>query len=52
MLLIAASDPSPMVQTAIYMAGVLAGYILLVRPDEWQSAWELLRSTWSKRHED
>lgn len=48
MLLIASSDPSPLVQAAVYMAGVLAGYVLLVRPDEWQSAWETLRNTWSK----
>lgn len=52
MLLIASSDPSPIVQTAVYMAGVLVGYVLLVRPDEWQTAWETLRSTWSKRRSD
>jgi hypothetical protein len=52
MLLIAPSDPSPLVQTAIYMAGVLAGYVLLVRPDEWQSAWETLRNTWTKRRDN
>jgi len=51
-MLLIASDPSPMVQTAVYMAGVLAGYVLLVRPDEWQSAWESLRNTWSKRRKD
>jgi hypothetical protein len=48
MLLIAYSDPSPLVQTAVYMAGVLGGYVLLVRPDEWQQAWETIRDTWSK----
>jgi hypothetical protein len=52
MLLIASSDPSPMVQAAVYMAGMLAGYILLVRPDEWQSAWQTLRKTWSKLQDD
>lgn len=52
MLLIASSDPSPMVQTVVYMAGVLAGYVLLVRRDEWQSAWETLRETWTKRQDD
>ena len=51
-MILSASDPSPMVQTAVYMAGVLLGYVLLVRPDEWQSAWETLRSSWSKRHEN
>ncbi len=49
MLLIASSDPSPVMQTALYMAGVLVGYVLLVRPDEWQSALETLRNTWSRR---
>jgi hypothetical protein len=48
MLLIASADPSPLVQTAVYMAGVFLGYVLLVRPDEWQSAWQTLRNTWSK----
>jgi hypothetical protein len=52
MPLIASSDPSPMVQTAVYMAGILVGYILLVRPDEWQRAWETLRSTWRKPTQD
>jgi hypothetical protein len=52
MLLIASADPSPLVQTAVYMAGVLVGYILLVRPDEWQSAWESLRNTWTRRSGD
>lgn len=51
MLLIASSDPSPLVQTAVYMAGVLVGYVLLVRPDEWQNAWETLRNTWTKREQ-
>jgi len=51
-MLLIASDPSPMVQAAVYMAGVLAGYVLLVRPDEWQSAWESLRNTWSRRRQD
>ena len=50
-MLIASSDPSPLVQTAVYMAGVLLGYILLVRPDEWQSAWETIRETWTNREQ-
>jgi hypothetical protein len=48
MMLIASSDPSPLVQTVVYMAGVLGGYVLLVKPDEWQRAWETIRSTWLK----
>jgi hypothetical protein len=52
MLLLTTADPSPLVQTAVYMAGVLAGYMLLVRPDEWQRAWETIRETWTKHPED
>ena len=52
MPLMASSDPSPLVQTAVYMAGILLGYVLLVRPDEWQRAWETIRSTWSKPTRD
>ena len=52
MLLSASSDPSPLVQTAVYMAGILGGYVLLLRPDEWQRAWETIRNTWSKRTHD
>ena len=47
-MLLIASDPSPLAQTAVYMAGVLAGYVLLVRPDEWQRAWDTIRNTWLK----
>jgi hypothetical protein len=49
---VATSDPSPLVQAAVYMAGVLAGYVLLVKPDEWQRAWETIRNTWSKPPRD
>jgi hypothetical protein len=52
MLLIAASDPSPLVQAAVYMGGILAGYMLLVPPDEWQRAWETVRDAWTKRPQD
>ena len=51
-MLFIASDPSPMVQAAVYMASVLAGYVLLVQPDEWQNAWESLRNTWTQRNKD
>ena len=51
-MLLIASDPSPMVQAAVYMAGVLVGYVLLVQPDEWQDAWETIRGTWSKPKKD
>ncbi|HZB27207.1 MAG TPA: hypothetical protein VE282_01500 [Gemmatimonadales bacterium] len=52
MLLNASSDPSPLVQTAVYMAGILGGYVLLLRPDEWQRAWQTIRSTLLKRTQD
>lgn len=52
MLFIALTDPSPLVQTLVYMAGILGGYVLLVRPDEWQRAWETIRGTWSKPKQD
>jgi hypothetical protein len=49
MLLAASSHPSPLVQTAVYMGGILGGYLLLLRPDEWQRAWETIRDVWLKR---
>jgi hypothetical protein len=49
MLLLPSSNPSPLVQTAVYMAGMLAGYLLLVSPDEWQRAWETIRNNWPGR---
>lgn len=45
------SDPSPLVQTAVYMAGILAGYALLTGPEEWARAWDAVRSVWSRRGE-
>lgn len=51
-MLLIASDPSPMVQASVYMAGVLVGYVLLVLPDEWQSTWETLRNSWFRRRKD
>jgi hypothetical protein len=51
-MLLIASDPSPLVQTAVYMVGVLAGYMLLVRPDEWQRAWDIIRTTLLKPNQD
>jgi hypothetical protein len=52
MLLITSTDPSPLVQTVVYMAGVLGGYMLLVRPDEWQRAWETIRESWTRPPQD
>lgn len=50
-MLLIASDPSPVVQTAVYMGGVLAGYALLTRPEEWARAWETVRTVWPRRRE-
>jgi hypothetical protein len=44
-----ASDPTPLLQTTVYMAGILAGYALLTRPEEWTRAWETVRSVWGRR---
>jgi len=52
MLLVPAADPSPLVQTATYMLGVLGGYLLLVRPDEWQRAWQTIRRNWGSPDRD
>lgn len=43
------SDPSPLVLTALYMAGILTGYALLTDPDEWQRAWRTVQRVWTRR---
>lgn len=45
-----AADPSPLVQTGIYMAGMLTGYVLLTQPEEWARAWDTMRSVWTRRN--
>ena len=42
------SDPSPLVQTTVYMAGMLAGYLLLTQPEEWDQVRETVREVWSR----
>jgi hypothetical protein len=42
------ADPSPLAQTAVYMTGILAGYLLLTRPEEWDRVRETVRA-WSRR---
>jgi hypothetical protein len=37
------SDPSPLIQTVVYMGGILTGYVLLTTRDEWERAWAVLR---------
>ena len=49
MLLIA--DPSPLAQTAVYMAGILMGYLLLTQPEEWERVRETVRAVWTRRRE-
>ena len=49
--MILASDPSPLLQTAVYMAGIIAGYGLLTPPEEWARAWQNVRSVWTRRGE-
>ena len=41
------SDPSPLVQTAVYMGGMLAGYLLLTQPEEWDRVRETVREAWA-----
>ena len=43
------ADPSPLAQTAVYMAGILMGYLLLTRPEEWERVRETVREVWSRR---
>lgn len=45
------SDPSPLVQTAVYMAGMLGGYALLTRPEEWARAWDTVRRVWVRQQD-
>jgi hypothetical protein len=42
-------DPSPMVQAAVYMGGILAGYLLLTQPEEWDRVREMVREVWNRR---
>lgn len=49
MLSIAAVDPSPLAQAAVYMAGILTGYALLTPSEDLHQAWDTVRSVWSRR---
>lgn len=42
-------DPSPLALTALYMAGIFAGYALLTAPEEWDRAWQTVRRAWDRR---
>jgi hypothetical protein len=52
MLSIPSADPSPVVQTAVYIAGMLGGYLLLTRPEEWARVREAVRTAWSRNRRD
>jgi hypothetical protein len=43
------SVPSPLAQAAVYMAGILAGYLLLTQPEEWARMRETVRDVWERR---
>ena len=45
-------EPSPLAQTAVYMTGILAGYLLLTRPEEWERVRETVREVWGRRQEE
>ena len=47
--IILSSEPSPLAQTAVYMAGMLAGYLLLTEPHEWERVRETVREVWNRR---
>ena len=42
-------EPSPLLLTALYLAGILTGYALLTAPEEWQEAWQVVRQAWTRR---
>ena len=52
MLAIASAQPSPIAQTAVYMAGMLGGYLLLTRPEEWTRVREAMREVWFRNRRD
>ena len=43
------SGPSPLAQAAVYMGGMLAGYLLLTQPEEWARVLETVREAWERR---
>jgi hypothetical protein len=43
------TDPSPIMQAAVYMGGMLAGYLLLTQPEEWTWVRETVREVWERR---
>ena len=52
MATLVATDPSPLVQTAVYMAAMLTGYALVTPHEEWARAWQTVRTVWSRRRDE
>jgi hypothetical protein len=42
------NDPSPLVQAAVYMVGILLGHAFLTPSEQWARAWQTVRSVWSR----
>lgn len=42
-------NPSPLIQTAVYMTGIAAGYLLLTSSDDWLRAWQAVREVFGKK---
>jgi hypothetical protein len=49
MTTIPSTDPSPLMLTALYLAGILSGYAMLTAPEEWQRAWQTVREVWTRQ---
>jgi hypothetical protein len=41
--------PSPFAQAAVYMGGMLVGYLLLTQPEEWDWVRDTVRDVWGRR---
>lgn len=48
---ISSADFSPLIQTAVYMAGILAGYVLLTTTEDLEQAWKTVREALGHRKE-
>jgi hypothetical protein len=46
--MIATPEPSPLIQAAVYMVGILSGYALLTPRREWVRAWRTVRAIWER----
>jgi hypothetical protein len=47
--IVLATDPSPVLQASVYMGGILAGYLLLIRPEEWAEVRATVRALLERR---